>query len=99
MNKIDVTDVHYFIGKQYTNNTKLMQSTPLQKTDIKCIDIPPVYLYKILVLFNCFLDGWCVEIYNGRVKLSINKSKLIQPDYTYEKAFDIDGFIEHNSLY
>lgn len=63
-------------------------------------DEPPVYLYKVFFLYNCFLDGWVIDVYNGEVKLKIKKIDLKRSDYIKKNLdFDVDEFIEHNDLY
>ena len=45
-------------------------------------------LYKILFLYNCFLDGWLVELTNNKVKLYREKCN----------GFNLNNFITTNEL-
>ena len=48
-----------------------------------------VYMYKILVLYNCFLDGWNIKIEN------YEKIKLVKE---LNENFNMINFINNNYL-
>lgn len=57
------------------------------------------YLYKILVLYNYFLDGWNVELKCGKIRLVANKNKLNNASYiSPTEGFNLSGFIRETGL-
>lgn len=49
-----------------------------------------IYLYKVLFLYNCFLDGWLIEI-NNKNQIKLTKAKYPE--------FSIENFIRDNKLF
>jgi len=81
-------------------NINIKIITPQQRKikDFSClknyVDIK-IFLYQILFLYNCFLDGWKIQINDGKVKLKINNTSYNSINNTINN-YNKDNY-EYNS--
>jgi hypothetical protein len=95
-NNIVVKDICYGKTKKTLIPVKSINLLSYNRTKSYSSNIDnKIFLYKILFLYNCFLDGWKIEIINSKVKLKRDIS-LYNNIY---KNFNIDKFIINNYLY
>jgi len=79
----------YKIKKSFAKKSKINITKQTNRINTPSI----VFLYQVLFLYSCFLDGWMINIADGKVKLEISKKKQ------NNVLFNIDKFIIYNHLY
>jgi len=73
----------------YSKKPNSVQVNEIKRRSTSCV----VFLYQVLFLYSCFLDGWSINIMDGKIKLEISKKSRDN------SIFNIDEFIIYNHLY
>ena len=71
----------------------------IQVSEASSLELQLSILYKVLFLYNCFLDGWDIQINDkcGKIQMKCNKNKLRGTHYMLsDDSFDTHRFITEN---